>query len=137
MKKFSKDVHFKKIVRPSFFLLFFVGFVMPIFIHAATFSDLVNKFVAYVNVIVYLLASLAILINVLAYTLISLAVVVFLFGVFRYLVSGADEEARKTGRTFMVWGIASLFIMVSVWGLVNIFKKTLILNDTRPATPQF
>ena len=99
---------------------------LPMVVSAANITDAKTLFIWIAN-----------LINVLAYTLISLAVVVFLFGVFRYLVSGADEEARKTGRTFMVWGIASLFIMVSVWGLVNIFKKTLILNDKRPATPQF
>jgi len=120
MKKFSKDVHFKKIVRPSFFLLFFVGFVMPIFIHAATFSDLVNKFVAYVNVIVYLLASLAIL--------------VFLWGVLKYMMAGDSKEKLTNGRDFIIYGIIGIFVMMSVWGLVNILIKTFGLETAKPTT---
>jgi len=57
--------------------------------------------------------------------LIGLAVLVFLWGVLKYVISGADDaDKRKEARGFMIWGIVSIFIMVSVWGLVGILQTS-------------
>ena len=56
--------------------------------------------------------------------IIALTVLVFLWGVFKMVLSGDSDTARTEGRKFMTWGIVSLFVMVSVWGLVRIFTKT-------------
>ncbi len=50
--------------------------------------------------------------------LIAAAVVYFLFGVFQFVKSGGDEEARKAGRDKIVSGVIGIAVMVSVWGLV-------------------
>ncbi len=71
------------------------------------------------------------LINRLIPFIIALTVLVFLWGVFKFVLSN-DAEGRKEARGYMVWGIVSLFIMVSVWGLVNILIRTFSLNNTRP-----
>ena len=63
--------------------------------------------------------------------IIALTVLVFLWGVFKFVISN-DAEGRKEARGYMVWGIVSLFIMVSVWGLVNILVRSFSLNNTRP-----
>ena len=68
-------------------------------------------------------------IAVLAYLIISLAVLVFMWGVFKYLASGGDEEARKTGRTYIVWGIVSIAVIISVWGLVRILANSFGLTN--------
>jgi hypothetical protein len=71
--------------------------------------------------------------------LFSLALVLFLFGVFRYfLASGGNEEKRKEGKTFIMWGILAMAVMVAVWGLVNFVVSSLGLdNERRPCLPTF
>lgn len=79
-------------------------------------------------------------INTLLPLIIALAVLVFVWGVFKYVSAGDDEEARKSGRMMMVNGIIAIFVMVSVWGLVNILVYTFNLAPTvqaPPSTPTF
>ncbi len=60
--------------------------------------------------------------------IISLALLVFLWGIFKMVFAGGSEVDVKEGTKFMTWGIVSLFVMVSVWGLVAILTKT-FFND--------
>jgi len=60
--------------------------------------------------------------------IISLAIVVFIWGVFKYVASG-DSEKKEEGRNLMIWGIIAIFVMVSVWGLVNILIQTFGFNN--------
>ena len=65
--------------------------------------------------------------------LISLAVFVVLFGIFNFIRQGANEENRAEARKFIIWGILSIFFMLSIWGLVNILLKSFNLNTEFPA----
>lgn len=66
--------------------------------------------------------------------IIGAAVIVFLWGVLKYVLSGADDpDKRKDARNFMVWGIVALFVMVSVWGLVKILQTTTGISNTSNA----
>ena len=65
---------------------------------------------------------------------IGLAVLVFLWGVLNYVIR-SDDPGKAEARNFMLWGIIALFVMVSVWGLVNILKDTLDLNPATPSAP--
>lgn len=63
--------------------------------------------------------------------IIGAAVIVFLWGVLKYVLSGSDDpDKRKDARSFMIWGIAALFVMVSVWGLVRILQTTTGVTNT-------
>ena len=53
-----------------------------------------------------------------------LATVIFLWGVIQYITAGGEEEKIKSGRTYMLWGIIALFVMVAVWGLVGVITAT-------------
>lgn len=64
-------------------------------------------------------------INQLLPLIISLTLLVFLWGIFRFVLGGSSEEQRTEGRKFMLYGIIGLAVMVSVWGLVNILTSTL------------
>jgi len=67
----------------------------------------------------------------------ALAFVVFLFGIFQYFIlGGSDEEKKQQGRSLMIWGIIGFFVMVSVWGLVNLLVGTFDLNNSGPDLPQ-
>ena len=65
----------------------------------------------------------------------ALAFVVFLWGIFKYFILGGhDEEAKESGRSLMIWGLIGFFVMVSVWGLVNLLVDTFQLNDSGPTS---
>ena len=59
--------------------------------------------------------------------LISISVIVFVWGVFRYVI--AEGEDKKKGRDVMMYGIIGLFVMVSVWGLVRVVYNTFGLDN--------
>lgn len=63
----------------------------------------------------------------------ALAFIVFIWGVFNYFIlGGGDEEKREKGRDLMIWGLIGFFIMVSVWGLVNLLVGTFVFGDKTP-----
>ena len=49
----------------------------------------------------------------------ALALFFFVWGVYRYFMSAGDEDKRKKGRAFAVWGLIGLLIIASVWGIVT------------------
>ncbi len=81
--------------------------------------------------------------TILNYTIpviITLALIYFLWGVGRFILSAGDEQKRGEARNIMVWGIIALFVMVSVWGLVNVLVSTFGLRFSNlivPPPPQF
>ncbi|MEX0910307.1 MAG: hypothetical protein WDZ73_00950 [Candidatus Paceibacterota bacterium] len=72
------------------------------------------------------------ILNPLAALLIGVALLVFLWGVVKYVASGADATKRKEGGALMAYGIFGLFVMVSVWGLVN-FVSVSFFGSSGPA----
>jgi Type IV secretion system pilin len=69
------------------------------------------------------------LINYLVWALLTASLLFFLYGIFTLMfVQGTNEESRSKGKKFMLWGIISLFVMVSVWGLVALLKNSLFGN---------
>ncbi len=55
---------------------------------------------------------------------IGIAVVVFIWGILKYVVA-KDEDSQKEARSVMIYGIIVLFVMVAVWGLVDLLANTL------------
>ena len=69
---------------------------------------------------------------------IGLAVLMFLWGVFKLLVSNKDSKERAEAKGYIIWGIIALAVMVSVWGLVNLVMSTFGLSDRNPiSAPMF
>ena len=86
-----------------------------------SFSSLIDKVVDVLGKIVPLL--------------IGLAVVVFLYGVLKFITAAGDETKRKEGKDVIIYGIIGLFVMVSVWGLVNLILGTFTLSPAMPTMP--
>jgi hypothetical protein len=63
----------------------------------------------------------------------------FIWGVFNFIRAEGDD--KKKAKDFIVWGIVGLFVMVSVWGLVNILQYSFRLNNSqviiRPVNTNF
>jgi NADH:ubiquinone oxidoreductase subunit 2 (subunit N) len=75
--------------------------------------------------------------NVLVPLIFAVAFVVFIWGVFTYFIaSGDNDEKRENGKKLMLYGIVGFFLMVSVWGLVNILLGTVQLSNSAPNLPQ-
>jgi hypothetical protein len=81
-----------------------------------------------------LVSELGGLIQALIPIVIGLGVLIFVWGVLQYVLTD-EESGKEKGRMFMLWGIIALFVMVSVWGLVNILRETLMLNNATPSAP--
>ncbi len=68
--------------------------------------------------------------------LILAALVLLLYGIVKNFFFESSDEKRKEGKDFIIWGIVALFVMVSVWGLVNVLRGTFQLdNDNVPVAP--
>lgn len=58
--------------------------------------------------------------------LITLATVYFLWGVIGYIMAAGDEKKITEARYFIIYGLIGLFVIVSMWGLVNLAVSTFI-----------
>ncbi len=56
--------------------------------------------------------------------IIGIAVVAFLWGVSRVVLYAGDADAKKSGKEIMIYGLIAIFIMVSVWGIINMLRLT-------------
>lgn len=69
--------------------------------------------------------------NVLVPVLFAVAFIVFLWGAFKTFILGANsEEVKDQGKNLMLWGLIGFFVMVSIWGLVNILTGTVSFGNS-------
>ncbi len=61
--------------------------------------------------------------------LIAAALVVFFWGLVRYILN-----PKKGSRDIMIAGLLSLFVMVSVWGIIRLAQNTFGVNGATPVT---
>jgi hypothetical protein len=66
--------------------------------------------------------------------IIGIAVLVFLWGVMKYVVA-KDPEAQKEARSVILYGIIVLFVMVAIWGLVELLGDTLGISTDNTIVP--
>jgi len=57
--------------------------------------------------------------------LFGLALVGFLWGVAQTIINADNKDSKTSGKTIMVWGIIALFVMVSVWSILELSRNTL------------
>ena len=55
--------------------------------------------------------------------LLAVAVVYFLYGVMKFIMDQSSEDAQQDGKQHMMWGVIGLFIMVSVYGILNFINS--------------
>jgi len=73
--------------------------------------------------------------NILVPVLFAVAFIVFLWGAFDTFILGANsDEVREKGKNLMLWGLIGFFVMVSVWGLVNILTGTISFGNNSGVT---
>ena len=81
------------------------------------FTDLVNVFIGVIKVALPVLFGLAFL--------------VFFWGLVKFIFRvGGDESAVKEGKPLMIWGLVTLFILVSFVAIIAFFYRD--IGFTRP-----
>ncbi|MES2087473.1 MAG: hypothetical protein V4467_00615 [Patescibacteria group bacterium] len=68
--------------------------------------------------------------------LIGIAVFVVILGIFNYIREAQNEEKRADARNFIIWGVIFIFLMLSIWGMINILVKTFNFDNTPQGTTQ-
>jgi len=95
--------------------------LLPVLASAQTISDTLIFFSVILNGVIGLF--------------ITLAIVVFFWGLIRYLWSMGPEEAHE-GIKIMFWGVVAIFVMVSIWGIIQLLQRSLRVTSTDPVIPK-
>ena len=91
--------------------------VLPMIIYGAPLDNTKAFFTEAKNIITEVLIPLVF----------SLALLFFFWGVAKYIWSAGD--AKEEGKKIMVWGVISLFVMSSIWGIITVLKSDLGIGD--------
>jgi len=81
-----------------------------------------------------LIGSVISIVNILIPLLMTLAVAAFFWGLVKVLWGGG-EEASSNGKTLMIWGVITLFVMVAVFGLIQFIAGNLGISTGGSLTP--
>ena len=74
--------------------------------------------------------------NILVPVLFAIAFIVFLWGAFQTFILGANSsDVKSKGQNLMLWGLIGFFVMVSIWGLVNILTGSIQFGNPSQTTP--
>ena len=81
------------------------------------------------------LALVSTFLNSLVYLFITLAIVVFFWGLIKYLF-GEGSEGKAAGLQIMLMGVVTIFVMVSIWGIIRLLQSTFRVTSTEPVIPK-
>ncbi|MCI0619845.1 pilin [Candidatus Wolfebacteria bacterium] len=100
-----------------------LGFgAMPLVVSAETLESLIRT-------------KLLILVNPIILVVSGLALVFFFWGIAKLILSAGDEKGREEGKKVMLWGIIALFVLFSVWGIVQLLQRSLFDGVLPPPAP--
>lgn len=63
--------------------------------------------------------------------LIIFAAIVFIWGLIKFIWSAGDTKKSAEGKQLMLWGIIGLFVIVAMWGLVEVLRSTFSLTEQK------
>ena len=101
-----------------------------LFFPAVTFAQAPRTFKELVNLLVAIL-------DMGTGILIVGGIVIYFFGISTGLMKHGEEDRQKL-RTRLVWGLLVIFLMVSVWGIIQIIQNTLFgASANNPSTGEY
>ena len=86
-----------------------------------TFADLVGKIIGIINQVIPVL--------------VSVTVFLLMVGITRYILTAGDSKNHRQGFELVMYGVFGLFIMLSVWGLINVAVSVLGLSQNGGVAP--
>src|SRR3989338_7292634 len=85
--------------------------------------------VAHASVGSFVLSVNKVILNPLIAFMFAIALVVFLYGLFEFLSHTDNQEARKKGKSHIMYGAIGLFIMMSVFTIMRIILNTIGVSE--------
>ncbi|MCU0678404.1 MAG: hypothetical protein MUF19_02320 [Candidatus Pacebacteria bacterium] len=68
--------------------------------------------------------------------ILSIGFLVFVWGMFKYFIQGgANDEAKESGKSLIMYAIAGYVVILAFWGIVNILSNGLGLEEALDSTP--
>ncbi len=61
--------------------------------------------------------------------LLSCSIIIFIIGIFKFIGTESSVEDKTSGRLFIFWGIVGIFVIISLWGLVNVLQNEFNLSS--------
>ena len=74
------------------------------------------------------------ILNALIGLFITLAIVVFFWGMISYLFKQGEDKSE--GLKIMFYGVITIFVMVSIWGIIRLLQNTFKVTSTDPIIPK-
>ncbi len=86
-----------------------------------------------------LLANILIFLNkTLVPFILAIAFFIFIWNAVRYFIlEGENEESQTKAKSLALWSVSAFVIIVSLWGIVNMFVKGLGFERTMGITPDY
>lgn len=81
-----------------------------------------------------LIQSIGTVVNSLIGIMVALAVAVFFWGLVIFIFKSGNEKSHTEGKNRMIWGTVALFVMVSVWGIINFVSSDLGITTSSAIT---
>ena len=74
----------------------------------------------------------SVIINPIIVLMFGAALAYFVWGVAEFIAHASSDEGRSTGREHMIWGVVGMFIMISVFGIMQLIMNTLGVTGISP-----
>ena len=91
--------------------------------------------IAFAQNITCIVTQIGVLIQQLTPVIVAAALLFFFWGVATYILAAGDETKQADGKRVMIWGIIALFVIVSVWGLVQVLNNTFGIDKGTIVSP--
>ena len=63
--------------------------------------------------------------NILIPFILGIGFLVFVWGMFRYFIAGgANEEAKESGKSLMIYAILGFLLIIVFWGIINLLAQS-------------
>ncbi|OGZ04099.1 MAG: hypothetical protein A2648_02980 [Candidatus Lloydbacteria bacterium RIFCSPHIGHO2_01_FULL_41_20] len=112
-------------IKKIFKLVLSFGLLTPIIVFAARYNNVSDLFEFFTNLINTAIIPV----------LVGLALVYFLWGAGLFIKNADDTSKRSEGRMFMLYGVIGLFVIIAIWGLVQVLLGTFGIPLVSPRFP--
>lgn len=115
-------------MKKSFLIITILYLFGPVIVNAASFSLAGSNFKG----VIYEILSIIGLVLPILY---SLCFIAFFWGLSRFVLNPGNATEIKNGRTYMIWGVTALFVLISIRVIVGIIARDLEIGDPNKGIP--
>ena len=73
--------------------------------------------------------------NLISGILLVIILIYLIWGAFVFATAGGDEDKRKKGRDILLYGLIGIFLLVSIFGLINFVIDSIVFEGDTGTVP--